>query len=165
MSQASVLTRIPPLSPPTSSREHLITEFLQVTPLLLYIIKKTNTNNLDTQTYCLYGEPYSISANHVEIRAGRIGIEINEDVHQGLAFVIGYVSNASGIELFQPNLSCVVKKDEIETNCVKHLEKRLSRHNRISLNIEKKRKGFVELSDLVINLGWDTLSRAAKLEM
>ncbi len=97
-----------PFSSSMQQKENM-TQFLQVTPLLLYIIKKsTNSKNLKTQTFCLYGAPYlfhwllsllwidnggsySISNDHCEVKGGRFGVEINEEFDKDIAFVIGYL--------------------------------------------------------------------------
>lgn len=64
MPQASVVVaRSPPpamrLDFTAQQQKDTLSQFLQVTPLLLYVIRKsTNTTNFKTQTFCLYGEPY-----------------------------------------------------------------------------------------------------------
>jgi len=191
MSQASVVVArsspVPSASPFVDfsvQQKDTMAQFLQVTPLLLYIIKKsTNSKNFKTQTFCLYGEPYSISSDHCEVKGGRFGVEVNEDFDKDIAFVIGYVGSKSGIEFFNPNLSCVAKMEELTPTAAEnsssssssgssgssnsgscggnkkmYLEKRFA-YDSLSMDLERKRKGFLEISNLVVRIGWETIAK------
>jgi len=194
MSQASVVVaRSPPTPTSTSSsigldfsaqqQKDILSQFLQVTPLILYVIRKaTNTTNFKTQTFCLYGEPYSVTSDYCEVKGGRFGVEVNEDFDKDVAFVIGYVGSKNGIELFNPNLSCVTKTEDLITppspphewsGCSSSgssgsssssggkkikLEKTWAKDS-LSLRVERKKRGFLEVSDLVVQISWDTIAK------
>jgi hypothetical protein len=189
MSQASVVVaRSPPsihLDFTAQQQKDTLSQFLQVTPLLLYVIRKsTNTTNFKTQTFCLYGEPYYVSSDFCEVKGGRFGVEVNEDFDKDIAFVIGYVGSKNGIELFNSNLSCVAKTGDFSSpsssispsypesygcsgswgssgSCSgkKVLLEKKSSKDSVSMQVERKKKGFLEVSDLVVRISWDTIAK------
>jgi hypothetical protein len=116
------------------------------------------------------------------VKGGRFGVEINEEVDKDVAFVIGYVGPKSNIEFLNSNLSCVAKTEEFLTeaggcsgssrsssgnsngSCSKALEKRFAGDS-VSMQLERKRKGLLEISDLVVRISWNTISRITKTKL
>lgn len=174
MSQPSVLRHIhsPIMAPPKAAvaitplkKQSLINQFLQVTPLLLYVIKrpssslKTSASQITSQMFCLSGEQQQVYENYCEIKGGRIGIQIDEEKDKDIAFIIGYVGDhtTDGILFFQPNLSCVLKNTDASVGKTLNLQRMVGENTCFTLQLEKKRKGFLEVGEFVIQLSLDTI--------